>query len=44
MRRFGVILIVLLWAIVAAGYQPEVFRVHVLFDQVYKLREGDGVV
>ena len=44
MRKFGVILFALLWAIISAGYQPDAFRVHVLFDQVNKLQEGDGVV
>jgi hypothetical protein len=44
MRRFSVVLFVFLWAIISAGYQPDAFRVHVLFDQIYKLQEGDGVV
>jgi hypothetical protein len=44
MRKTGLILLVSLWGIISAAYRPDVFHVHVHFDSVYKLQDGDGVV
>lgn len=44
MRGCSLLLFALLMAVVAAGYQPDVFRLHVLFDQVNRLQEGDDVI
>jgi ABC-type transporter Mla subunit MlaD len=44
MRKASVILLTLLWAVVAVGYQPDMFRIHVQFEHIYKLQEGNRVV
>jgi ABC-type transporter Mla subunit MlaD len=44
MPKFSAVLFVLLWTVIAVGYQPDPFRVHVQFDNVSKLQEGNGVV
>jgi hypothetical protein len=45
MRKVSVISVILLWTVVAAAYNnTDGFRIHVKFDQIYKLQEGDPIV